>query len=99
MSTFAVNDENFSHLSCGGYFRWFSQLGHLGLLHTALSDSNTFFYMVESWQQYIYYYLNNSKYLGMMQYKMCYAALICKEIDWRITQRIRGGVSFQNYPS
>ena len=38
----------FSHLSCRGCFGRFSQLGHLDLLHTAHSDSNTFFYMVES---------------------------------------------------
>ena len=46
-SVFCKWEAAFSHLSGGGTFRRFFQLGHLDLLHTAHLDSSTFFYKVE----------------------------------------------------
>ena len=44
---FCKGEAAFSHQSGGGTFGMFFQLGHVDLLHTALSESNTFFYKVE----------------------------------------------------
>ena len=45
---FCKGEATFSHLSGEGILGRFFQLGHLDLLHTALLDSNTYLYMVET---------------------------------------------------
>ena len=44
---FWKEEAAFSHLPGGGILGSFFQLGHLDLLHTALSESSTSFYIVE----------------------------------------------------
>ena len=45
----------FSHLSCRGSFdRFLSNVGHLELLHTALTDSNSFFCKAERLENSVY---------------------------------------------
>ena len=44
---FCKGEATFSHPSGGGILGMFFQLGHLDLLHTALSKSKNFFYKVD----------------------------------------------------